>query len=67
MEFFGSVLGQMELRYFPLRKRNRLNRIIRSEVSDACGPGSGYISTRNMVAELPVVLDVSSNDLEKYF
>ena len=29
---------------FPLRKRNRLNRIIWSEFSDASEPGSGYIS-----------------------
>ena len=34
----------MELHFFPLRKRNRLNRIIWSEFSDASGPRSGYIS-----------------------
>ena len=69
MEFSVVFSGQMELHFFPLRKRNRLNRIIWSEFSDASGPGSGYISTstRNMVAELPVVLDVLSNDLENYF
>ena len=37
------------------------------QVSDASGPGSGYISITNMAAELPVVLDVSSNDLQNYF
>ena len=31
-------------RFFPLRKQNRLNRIIWSGFSDASGPGSGFIS-----------------------
>ena len=36
------------------------------ELSDACGPGSGYITARKMTAELPVVLDVLSDDLKNY-
>ena len=56
----------MELHFFPLRERNRLNCSISLEVSDANRPGSGYISTRNMVAELPVVLDVLSDGLLNY-
>ena len=43
MEFSVTFSGQMELHFFPLRKRNRLNRIIWSGFSDASGPGSGYI------------------------
>lgn len=48
--------GQMELHFFALRKRNGLNRIIWSAVSDASGPGTGYVPTKNMAAELPVEL-----------
>ena len=57
----------MKLHFFPLRKRNRLNRIIWSEVSAASEPGSRYISARYMAAEFPVVQDVSLDDLENYF
>ena len=48
--------------FFPLRTRNRLNRIIWSELSDASEP-----STRNMASQLPLVLDVLSDDLEIVF
>ena len=75
MQFSVAFSGQVELHFFPLRKRNRLSRIIWSEVLDASGTESGYISTRNMrmTAELPVVLEVFlffcflSDDLENYF
>ena len=56
MEFSVAFSGQMELHFFPVRKRNRLNRIIWLEVSDASG------------TELPVVLEILlSDDLENYF
>ena len=64
MEFSVAFSGQMELHFLALRKRDRLSRIIWSEVSDASEPGSGYISTRIMAAKLPEVLDVSSDDLQ---
>ena len=68
IEFSVAFSGHIELHFFPLRKRNRLNCIIWSEVSDTSGPGSRYISaTRNMAAELHVVLEVLSDDLENYF
>ena len=60
----------MELHFLALRKRDRLSRIIWSEVSEVSETresGSGYILTRIMAAELPEVLDVSSDDLHKYF
>ena len=31
------------------------------------GPGSGYVSIRNMAAELPLMLDVLTDDWENYF
>ena len=31
------------------------------------GRGSGYVSTRNVAAELPVMLDVLADDLENNF
>ena len=67
MEFSVAISGQMELHFLALRKRDRLSRIIWSEVSEvseARESGSGYISTRIMAAELPEVLDVSSDDLQ---
>ena len=67
MEFSVAFSGQMELHFFALKKRSGLNRIIRWEVSDASGPGSGYVSIRNMAAELPVMLDVLADDLENNF
>ena len=67
MGFLVVLSGQTELYFFALRDRNRLNCIIWSEVLDASGPRSGYISTRNQAAKLPVVLDVLSDDLEYYF
>ena len=67
MEFSVAFSGQMELHFLILSKRDGLSRrIIWSEVSDASEPGYGYISTRNMAAELPEVLDFSSDDLHNY-
>ena len=51
MEFSVVYSGQMELHFFALRKWNRLNHIICSEVSVTRGLWSGYVSTRNMVAD----------------
>ena len=39
-----NFLDKWNCTFFPLRKRDRLNRIIWSEFSDASGPGSGFIS-----------------------
>ena len=61
---FGSFFWTNGTALFsPLRKRNRLIRIIWSEFSDATGIWVHIMSTRNMAAELPVMLD----DLEKFF
>ena len=51
MEFLVVCSGQMELHFFALRKWNRLNHNICSEVSVTRGLWSGYVSTRNMVAD----------------
>ena len=67
MEFLVVFSERMELHFLALRKRKGLNRIIWWEVSDASGPGSGYVSTRNMAAELPVMIDVLAEDLENKF
>ena len=67
MEFLVVFFWTNGTALFPTKKRNRLNRTIWSEVSDASWPGSGYISTRNKAAELPVVLDVLSDELENFF
>ena len=67
MEFSVALSGQMELHFLALRKRDRLSCIIWSEVSEVSETresGSGYILTRIMAAELPEVLDVSSDDLQ---
>lgn len=57
----------MELHFFALSKRYGLNRTILLEVPDGSGPGSWYVSTTNMAAELPVALDVLADDLENDF
>ena len=67
MELSVAFFGQMELHFLALRIRDRPSRIIQSEVSDASEPRPGYISTRNMAAELPEVVGVSSDDLQNYF
>ena len=67
MEFSVAFSGQVKLHFLNLSKRDRSGRIIRSEVSDTSEPGSGYISTRNMAAELPEVLDVPLDDLHNNF
>ena len=63
MEFSVAFSWQIELHFFPLRKRNRYNRIIWSEFQMPVGRVH-IMSTRNMVAELNVVLDVLSEGLE---
>ena len=67
--FRWFFLDKWNCTFFPLRKRNRLNCIIWSEFSDASEPGVWVhiMSTRNMAAELPLVLDVLSDDLEIVF
>ena len=55
----------MELHFFALRKWNGLNCIIWLEVSFTSGLGFGYVSTRNMAAELPVMFDVFGGWLGK--
>ena len=42
--FRWFFLDKCNCTFLPVRKRNRLNRIIWSEISDASWPGSGYIS-----------------------
>ena len=63
--FSGLHCTQWNCTFFPLRKRNRLNRII----SDASEPGVWVhiMSTRNMASKLPLLLDVLSDDLEIVF
>ena len=66
--FRWIFLDKWNCTFFPLRKRNRLNRIIWSEFSNASEPGSGHMSCQQETWRLNfLVLDVLSDDLEIVF
>ena len=67
MEFSVVCSGQILLHTFALRKGHGLSHIIQLQVLVTIWPGSGYVSTRNMAPELPIVLEVLTDNLENDF